>query len=171
MVSGLIFVGHAQQAARQAEFERAEHEKEVRQRDLRHMYGKKGHLTEDEKAMLSQIDHQLHQHNLVESSRLCPECHRPFVIVRVLSIDVDFCRHCKGCWFDPGELGQLTGQASDVPGATAGHRTSQYKCPICGETMWESNFRKPYNLMVDRCPKGHGVYLEQGELERALRVT
>ena len=171
MISGLIFVGHAQQNARQSDFERAEHAREVRQRELRHLYGKKGQLTEDEKAMLAEIDRQLHSHDLRESHRMCPECHRPFVLVRVMNIDVDFCQRCKGCWFDPGELGLLTGQPSDVPSASAGHRASRFKCPDCDEPMWESTFRKPYNLLVDRCPKGHGVYLEQGELERAMKVT
>jgi Zn-finger nucleic acid-binding protein len=37
--------------------------------------------------------------------------------------------------------------------------------------MEEHPYHRLYNLLVDRCPQGHGMYLEAGELRRALEIT
>jgi len=37
--------------------------------------------------------------------------------------------------------------------------------------MTEYVFLRPFNLLVDRCAAGHGVYLEERELERVFKIT
>ena len=37
--------------------------------------------------------------------------------------------------------------------------------------MEEHKFVKQHELQVDLCPNNHGVYLEEGELERAIDLS
>jgi hypothetical protein len=40
------------------------------------------------------------------------------------------------------------------------------RCPGCGEALEPKSFA---GQAVDRCPKGHGVWLDDGELAASLR--
>ncbi len=91
--------------------------------------------------------------------------------VKIKDLEVDYCLTCKGCWFDPGELQAITGLDEDIPSEGLPSRDSKHLCPVCDTRMTEHVFLRPYNLLVDRCPIGHGVYLEQGELKRAFQRT
>ena len=89
----------------------------------------------------------------------------------IKEVEIDYCLCCSSIWFDPGELKAFTGLDKDVPSDQLKSRQSKYNCPECDRKMNELVFLRPYNLLVDRCPFGHGVYLEKGELERALDVS
>lgn len=170
MVPGLLFLGQAAAKAKRDEMESERHARERRDRAL-HGIARLGVLSDEDRAMLADINRQLRDDQLAISNRRCPKCGQPFAIVRMHHLDVDYCRQCRGCWFDPGELGLITHNPRDVPSSGVSHRHSKYRCPVCDTAMWESIFRKPFNLLVDRCPDGHGVYLEEGELERALKMS
>ena len=73
-------------------------------------------------------------------------------------------------WFDSGELKTITGSKRDVPASNLAFRKSKYNCPVCNITMHEYMYMERTNLLVDRCYEGHGVYLESGELKRALEL-
>jgi Zn-finger nucleic acid-binding protein len=105
------------------------------------------------------------------SGRACCECHGPFKVIQIEGVELDFCPECRGFWFDPGELKSMTATDSDVPASKLKHRTSRYKCPICLAQMTEHVYLEPHNLLVDCCPDGHGIYLEEGELERAIQLA
>jgi len=120
--------------------------------------------------MLGDIDRQLRQQPPA-SDRVCPECERKMVMVRVGDVQVDACLRCEGVFFDPGELKSLTGLQRDVPGDRLASRLSRRLCPACRDAMTEQVFLRPFNLLVDRCPRGHGVYLEKGELKRVFELT
>lgn len=138
---------------------------------LRMEHGRsEGSLTDDEQALLASIDRQRNQ-SPRRSTRACPRCGMSMVIVAVEGVELDCCTRCGGIWLDPGELRSLTLRDRDVPGAALQSRRSGYRCPVCEELMIESVFMRARNLLVDRCPAGHGVFLEKGELERALRMT
>ena len=107
------------------------------------------------------------EENPAETEKTCPECSRNFVSLKIKGSEVDFCRYCKSYWFDSGELAQVTGRTTDIPDTTLRSRESEYPCPVCGEIMKEHIFLRGDNLLVDRCPD-HGVYLESGELQRAI---
>lgn len=40
------------------------------------------------------------------------------------------------------------------------------RCPGCGDALEPKQFA---GQLVDRCPKGHGVWLDDGELAASLR--
>lgn len=102
-----------------------------------------------------------------KSKRSCPECSRRFSLLKIKGAEVDFCSYCKSYWFDSGELASITDLVTDIPDTTLRSRESRHPCPVCGEKMKEHIYLRGNNLLVDRCPE-HGVYLERGELQRAL---
>lgn len=170
MFGGLRILGQAAARAKAGEIEAAEHSRAHRDRAL-HGHLRMGELSEDERVMLADLQKQLQAAHLQPSTRCCPECQRPFALVHLRDVTVDYCVHCRGSWFDPGELGLVASTAHDVLATNTMHRKSKYNCPVCSTAMWESVYKKPISLLVDRCPNGHGVYLEQGELERILKMT
>lgn len=111
------------------------------------------------------------QKQLPKSKRNCPECSKAMALFRLPGINLDGCRKCKSYWFDDGELQQFTRETDDVPATYLGlaSRPTDRCCPRCRVAMQEVQFDRGSNLLVDACPKGHGVYLQSGELDRALR--
>ena len=102
-------------------------------------------------------------------SRLnCPECGRNMSVCSVSGVDIDCCWTCHSLWLDCGELPRLTGRATRIPGRRLHHRASVRFCPVCGEVMTEYQFCRGHNLLIDSCSSGHGVCLQDGELERVL---
>lgn len=121
--------------------------------------------------LLARIRQQIERGDCPESARSCPECSRRMIVLRINGNDIDHCRTCRSFWFDENELRTLTGLPCDIPGERLHHRTSQRRCPVCGEVMCEYQFSPVTNLMVDRCPARHGVYLQECELRRAFEVA
>ncbi|TVR45120.1 MAG: hypothetical protein EA402_05065 [Planctomycetota bacterium] len=104
----------------------------------------------------------------VEGRLACPECGKTMVTVNIEGVELDTCASCKGFWFDDGELAHFTGLREDIANPALKDRASRYQCPVCQETMREVVFKAPFNLLIDRCPNGHGVYCEAKEFEWAM---
>jgi Zn-finger nucleic acid-binding protein len=121
--------------------------------------------------VLEQMAPQLAGRRRKESSTMCPECDRPFSLMTIDGLELDFCEHCSSFWFDTGELRHFTALFADVPGENLKNRQSKYLCPICHAQMQECVFLNRRNLLVDKCPNDHGVYLECGEFNRALTLS
>jgi len=127
-------------------------------------------LSKEEQMLIDSIDEQFGKDSLPISQKICPECNNLFVIISLGNIEVDTCPLCQGIWFDTGELSQISGFSQDVPGDYLKSRKSRFKCPICSTIMKECVFLRKYNLLADKCPNKHGVYLERGELERIFEI-
>ena len=96
-------------------------------------------------------------------------------------VAVDVCLHCGGVWLDAGELEiiQKT-QDSDFRGVprseldslTAAEGMAQSKdegvrdCVSCKDPMEKCEYAFSSQVMIDRCSKGHGIWLDKGELAR-----
>lgn len=129
-------------------------------------------LEEKEREILDAIEAQLRAEESLPSSEVsCPECGRPFRLIRVGKVEIDTCLSCGSFWFDPGELRSLTGLLREVPAKDLPPHKSKYRCPRCRTEMKEHRFSRPHDLLVDLCPNGHGVYLEEGELLRVLDLA
>jgi len=122
----------------------------------------------DKDAIVDFIEEELTRDDLPQSEKLCPECGRNFSLLTVSTMEIDCCPHCKSLWFDEGELMTLSGYSKDVPAVDLASRKSKLKCPACGEHMNEYVFQLKSNLLVDKCLKNHGVYLQSGELKRVF---
>ena len=121
--------------------------------------------------VVASIQEQIMGSVRLSSSKRCPECARPFSVLKLDGVELDACWLCQGIWFDAGELCHLTGFSKDVPADHLHSRRSRFACPVCGETMQEHVFIRSHNLLADKCLANHGVYLEKGELERAFGIS
>ncbi len=108
---------------------------------------------------------------------LCPVCRQPLVIVEYRDIELDACPDCRGLWFDAQELGQLF----ELAGADERFREFETQlerlpravprrtCPRCDGKLVP--VRAPSvsgDLILDQCPRSHGIWFDQGELGTLL---
>ena len=101
------------------------------------------------------------------------------VIVERSGIEVDYSPDCKGVWFDSGELELLlesmeldeTGFTTDELMALDEAKTNEKKrrCPICRTKMKKVIIGKTPEVLIDACPKGHGLWFDGGELGQVIR--
>lgn len=111
----------------------------------------------------------------------CPRCHNPLAHESYEGVTIDRCAVCHGAWLDEGELPQIVNTrtvkfpadlikstlAAAFAGVTAPELHSIEKCPKCQTAMTAANFSYSSGVILDRCPKGHGVWLDGGELSKA----
>ena len=108
----------------------------------------------------------------------CPRCpQEPMIILELRGVEIDYCPECGGIWLDEGEL-ELLLEDRDEKGnvlqslAVARHITEESrKCPVCTKVMEKvvcgSGEKK---VLIDRCPKYHGLWFDKGELDDVLRM-
>jgi Zn-finger nucleic acid-binding protein len=106
---------------------------------------------------------------------VCPKCDVALFLVHLRDIEVDYCEQCRGIWLDTGELEALIENADDpvlklleqtgtVP---AGKKNF---CPRCDARLTEIEVRTPDQpvLLLDRCPRNHGLWFDGDELPQFL---
>ena len=105
----------------------------------------------------------------------CPLCKNPMIVLEFQQVEVDHCTACGGIWLDAGELELLfedAHQARQIVGSfqRAPHTKENLRpCPICLKKMQKilvNSHDKP--VVIDRCPKGHGLWFDRGELPQVL---
>jgi Zn-finger nucleic acid-binding protein len=107
----------------------------------------------------------------------CPHCGaEPLVALEYQRVEVDYCARCRGVWLDSGEIELLYGDAAaareflrsrnPVPRGEAPR-----KCPECGARMLKEATDGERPVVYDRCRKGHGLWLDQGELATVLEYA
>ena len=108
----------------------------------------------------------------------CPACRQPLVVVEHEGIEVDWCVACRGIWFDAGEVELLAEKAGrrfvvpalDAAGAGSAASGSPRRCPRCPAKMRPQAIPCDPPIQVDLCPRGHGIWLDRGELGALIRV-
>lgn len=111
------------------------------------------------------------------SPMLCPSCRKALLILEIEEVELDTCVDGHGLWFDDQELRQLF----DLAGVPAGpadldarlerlpHQGARRRCPRCKARM--EQVQAPGNadvVILDRCPRGHGLWFDAGELAALL---
>ena len=105
----------------------------------------------------------------------CPKC--PGELREIDSsegITLDFCGACRGLWFDAGEVADYFELAKDVPDldqASATAKPTDFVCPKCKHTLVELRYSGLHQLVVDRCAKCGGIWLDQGEVPTLERLS
>lgn len=99
-------------------------------------------------------------------------CSAECIPFEVGGVQLDLCPSCKGLWLDAGELERLLGKSprtisgavGKVSGA-AGEGLMGYtrQCPRCAAELVKERFQGD-GCWIDRCPAGHGLWLDSGEL-------
>ena len=129
------------------------------------------HLTRFHDRVVSEVKQKLARHEYRQAERSCPECRQAFVSIEVDGVLLEYCRDCRSWWFDAAELMHFTQLFEDIPDGDFADRGSQLPCPVCQQLLREQQLRVNSNLMVHTCPEKHGVFLEDGEFQRAMEVS
>lgn len=111
----------------------------------------------------------------------CPKCVGKLEKKIVEGIEVDVCTVCEGIWFDAGELeavikkdskdfdyidvGREAFDGKELAAAGIDLDSRKGKCPRCGTELIQTQYEKGHKVQVDICPKGHGLWLDGGEIE------
>lgn len=106
----------------------------------------------------------------------CPDCREPLIVYELEGVEIDHCLSCLGTWLDAGELAMLTEIAGVEPGAMSralenakdGPRARR-RCPRCGKKLRIIHIGNDPPVELDRCPRGHGLWLDAGEMEAVIR--
>lgn len=109
----------------------------------------------------------------------CPVCAVDMFVLEFERVEIDYCHQCSGVWLDSGELeligeraGALKGQfleALDSPGAVGSK--GKRPCPVCSRSMRQVSTQTSPPIVVDRCPKEHGLWFDRGELSAVVRAA
>ncbi len=109
---------------------------------------------------------------------MCPVCNEPMVAYELEGIEIDRCATCGGTWLDAGELQQLAELAGKAPGAlarviTAGKegRRVRRRCPRGRHRLRELTVGDDTHVVLDRCPYGHGLWFDRGEMLTLIGAT
>jgi Zn-finger nucleic acid-binding protein len=105
----------------------------------------------------------------------CAHCKNPMITAELEDVEIDFCGSCGGVWLDAGELESLLADETQsrqllASFVAAGSGTEAARqCPICQKPM-EIVYAGPMDkaILLDRCPHGHGLWFDRGELKQVL---
>jgi uncharacterized protein len=107
---------------------------------------------------------------------ICPACHDEMIVVEYKQIELDFCPGCRGVWFDSDELDllldaldflDLKAKALFRPTPEASDEADR-KCPYCRSKMDKALMGSGRDVTIDRCPQGHGLWFDGGELDTVI---
>jgi hypothetical protein len=111
---------------------------------------------------------------------ICPKCDIQLVALVFKGIEADMCPECRGFWLDQGELEDLLdrtgarayGPALDWRDAKTPGKGKRCMCPRCDDALRQvtTEATPDQSLMLDTCPRGHGVWFDQYELRQLLRI-
>jgi len=102
------------------------------------------------------------------------------MVVEYQQIELDYCPHCRGVWFDQGELelALLTAGIGDAARLlqdtlrtpAAGSKELPRKCPICGKKMQKSRPGGSGGVLLDVCGQGDGLWFDGGEVDHLVKI-
>lgn len=85
-------------------------------------------------------------------------------------LELDHCPGCEGVWFDADELVLLfenqPALAVDTVAALPDAQTTEARrrCPHCRRVMRKVNIGPSRGVLVDACPRHHGLFFDRGEV-------
>ena len=103
--------------------------------------------------------------------RVCPVCDTEMAVLELHGVEIDYCFSCGGIWLDSGELEELIGdeKKSDeiihlFKDVTSTNKEKKRPCPICGKAMKKVEVQLENPVIIDKCPKEHGIWFDKDEL-------
>lgn len=110
----------------------------------------------------------------------CPRCKNRLLEVEYEGLQVFQCPTCKGHWVPGQRLSQIVDirQKTFTPEEMAVferlHKSARELvhqadstaiCPECEKQMLQNRYPYAAEVLIDRCPDGHGIWLDAGELD------
>jgi Zn-finger nucleic acid-binding protein len=98
------------------------------------------------------------------------------VALELNQVEVDHCVACGGVWLDAGELELLLEGAQrrdEVLASLVADPTipeAVRRCPICDRKMEKVRTGDDRDIIIDRCRRNDGVWLDRGELHQVVRM-
>ena len=108
---------------------------------------------------------------------ICPVCENPMVVLELDQIEIDHCLHCGGIWLDAGELELLLETDEDrsrlreILIEEDSVKEKKYPCPICNKKMQKVYVGEERKILIDKCKRNHGLWLDRGELEEVIELS
>ena len=110
----------------------------------------------------------------------CPKCLTAFKQELYENIEIDKCISCSGTWLDSGELSKIITTHSlsfskeqviktlknAFKGLPENNTEGKLYCPKCNLEMKKNNYDFKSGIIVDVCVNGHGIWLDNNELEK-----
>jgi hypothetical protein len=102
------------------------------------------------------------------------------IVLEMDRVEVDHCASCGGVWLDAEEM-ELLLEGSEhreairrrLSADTSGGEKKR-RCPICSKKMEKTRVSredKGASLHIDRCARGHGTWLDGGELAALVEMS
>ena len=101
----------------------------------------------------------------------CIKCVGEWIPTTLGPVTLDRCDLCGGIWFDGQELSRIiahvrAGGAPPGVERTTPHDKDAAACPRCGTELECQPLLSIDDVHYDKCPQGHGVWLDGGELNK-----
>jgi Zn-finger nucleic acid-binding protein len=97
------------------------------------------------------------------------------ITLELADVEIDHCTNCGGIWLDSGEIEMLLDdpvhakRLLDSFQQSTSAREQPCKCPICDKKMAKVVVgRSDPPLLIDKCPRGDGLWFDKGELQDIL---
>lgn len=97
----------------------------------------------------------------------CPHCKKDSLVshrVKDRDVTVEYCKDCRGIWFDGREMEQMIDVASVELAIPDGAKPVNRVCPKCHVPMQAFNYPQTF-VKVEMCPTCIGLWLDGGELK------
>jgi len=110
----------------------------------------------------------------------CPRCKAVLLQDEYEGVPVERCPGCRGFWIPGTRLADIIEKrekAFSIEEIEAYRKIHESRremvnpaaaeavCPQCGAVMQQSRYNYAQEVLIDRCPQGHGIWLDQGEVE------
>ncbi|MHC4659307.1 MAG: TFIIB-type zinc ribbon-containing protein [Planctomycetota bacterium] len=114
----------------------------------------------------------------------CPKCNISLKSSVYEGVQIDKCDRCNGTWLDDGEIVKIVETKEETfdpklvrqtlalgfTGVPTKEQQTLVQCPKCQAAMVPINYDYSSGIILDRCPEGHGLWLDGGELEK-VQIT
>jgi len=99
------------------------------------------------------------------------------ITLELNDVEIDFCCDCNGIWLDSGEIELLIADEQQAKKLLNSFKIEKNlteklrKCPICLKKMQKISISQCENpLIIDKCPKDHGLWFDKGELKEIVSI-
>ncbi len=109
----------------------------------------------------------------------CPVCGDPLGSATYIKVPIGMCHLCEAVWVAPGQLEVIkkTPRTFDEREVVKvrllmewriveGEQASPWHCPACGIRQIRTHYKDIPSLIMDRCPKGCGLWLAKDSLQK-----
>ncbi|HOY63350.1 MAG TPA: zf-TFIIB domain-containing protein [bacterium] len=109
---------------------------------------------------------------------ICPVCNVEMLIIEHKGVELDYCGHCRGVWFDRDELDYLLSFANadinsleirPLKKRASEKGEKKRRCPMCGKRMSKVMAGGDTSVVLDYCVKHGGLWFDGGELNEVIK--